>query len=128
MLVRVGICVYAETKTCTIPATHIVRFNGLVILSLHKHARACVHRWTDCLFWDFSRDAWSSDGCSVVAAASTFYEARCACNHLTSFAAGLSLAPNELSVANIEQFFEYVRRRHHCVLRSYFYQICIICI
>lgn len=49
----------------------------------------------DCVFWDFSRYEWSSDGCYKVDNESDLLQTICKCNHLTNFAALMDVTGRE---------------------------------
>ena len=39
-----------------------------------------------CVFWDFSRNDWNSEGCTITEAVGPNGIVTCQCNHLTNFA------------------------------------------
>ncbi|CAL1530755.1 unnamed protein product [Lymnaea stagnalis] len=57
-----------------------------------------------CVFWNQSEDRWSSSGCKLMPSSSV--EAlNCRCNHLTTFGGYFELIPNDLSFADVDDFF-----------------------
>ena len=68
--------------------------------------------WSNCVFWDefATTPAWSSDGCTPsVDGETTLYSIVCYCNHLTSFAGSIDLAPNRIQI-DVSDVDETTRR------------------
>ncbi|CAG2163003.1 unnamed protein product [Oppiella nova] len=49
----------------------------------------------DCVFWDFTRNKWSSEGCRLIEMDSDRETTVCECNHLTNFAALMDTSGRE---------------------------------
>jgi hypothetical protein len=41
---------------------------------------------SECVFWDFENEIWSSNGCQLISETSNRMRTVCECNHLTNFA------------------------------------------
>ncbi|XP_077985128.1 polycystin-1-like protein 2 [Glandiceps talaboti] len=59
---------------------------------------------TACKYWDIKNTKWSQDGCETLQWSSSRTTV-CACNHLTSFAADLYVAPNTIDFGTVFQKF-----------------------
>ncbi|ESP04057.1 hypothetical protein LOTGIDRAFT_109826, partial [Lottia gigantea] len=51
---------------------------------------------SDCRFWDVESESWSTAGCEVSPISNSKFT-RCLCNHLTSFASGVFVPPNQIN-------------------------------
>ncbi len=60
---------------------------------------------SECVFWDFENQFWSSIGCQIISETSNRMRTVCECNHLTNFAALLD--PNERN-DTLKSKFTYV--------------------
>jgi len=57
------------------------------IFRLRHNQRLDFGDKTECVYWDYSKNDWSSEGCLLIENESNRYFTVCECNHLTNFAA-----------------------------------------
>ncbi|CAG2172740.1 unnamed protein product, partial [Oppiella nova] len=67
--------------------THKLDDGKNVRVSLKHKSKINLGDAVDCVFWDFEKNEWSSEGCKVITSASNRDTTVCECKHLTNFAA-----------------------------------------
>ncbi|CAG2163004.1 unnamed protein product [Oppiella nova] len=67
--------------------THELNDGKNVRVSLKHKSKINLGDAVDCVFWDFEKNEWSSEGCKVITSASNRDTTVCECKHLTNFAA-----------------------------------------
>eukprot|EP00057_Strongylocentrotus_purpuratus_P012455 XP_011666929.1 PREDICTED: G-protein coupled receptor 126 [Strongylocentrotus purpuratus] len=81
----------SETKTLNAPVT---------ITLAHKQQNATSPQ---CVYWEYSTNAWESDGCDMTNTSETHTE--CQCNHLTNFAVLMDVSGSPRRSERVEQVF-----------------------
>ncbi|XP_054157509.1 adhesion G protein-coupled receptor L3-like [Oppia nitens] len=70
-------------------------YGKYVSISLKHNNRLYLGDDIKCVFWDFSHQKWSQDGCRYVISQSTREHTVCKCDHLTNFAALMDTSGRE---------------------------------
>ncbi|CAG2103283.1 unnamed protein product, partial [Medioppia subpectinata] len=96
-----------QTINTEIIAFSINNANGTHQLNDGKNVRVSLKHTTrmdlgddiECVYWDFEKNKWSSEGCKLIAVDSNRETTVCECKHLTNFAALMDTSGREVNGA-----------------------------
>ncbi|CAG2121464.1 unnamed protein product, partial [Medioppia subpectinata] len=75
--------------------SHVFTDETNVRISLKHKNQLVLGDSVECVFWDFTQNKWSSEGCRLIESESNRETTVCECNHLTNFAALMDTSGRE---------------------------------